>query len=96
MCISSLEDHKLLAQLTFIKRKRTPPSVILLGMILYFKGLSYRRARDVLSLLDAKVSHTAIWSWIRKHAAHLEEDLWQGDMPSRIVVDETGLRTSRG
>lgn len=96
MDITSLEDHELLEQLTFIKRQRTPPAIILLGMILYFKGLSSRRVEEVLALLGERRDHTSVWRWIRKHAASLEGRLWEGDMPSRIVIDETGLRTSRG
>jgi transposase-like protein len=91
-----LEDHELLDQLTFIKRKRTPPSITLLGMILHFNGLSYRQTRNILLLLDTEVSHTAIWSWIQNHAANLQDDLWQSDMPPWIVIYETGLKTSGG
>jgi len=96
MDITSLADHELLRQLTFIKRKRTPPSIILLGFILYFKGLSCRRVKDILVLVEVNRCHTSVWKWIRKHAANLEDRLWTGKMPSRIVVDETGLRTSYG
>lgn len=60
MKITSLEDHGLLKHLTFIKRNRTPPSVILLGIILYFKGLSTRRVKKILALLDTNRHHSSI------------------------------------
>lgn len=96
MNITSLEEHELLRQITFIKRKRTPPSMILLGIILYFKGLSTRHVKEILALLDTNRHHTSIWRWIRKHGESFKDEMWQGEMPPRIVVDETGLRTSSG
>ncbi len=96
MNIIALEEHELLKQLTFIKRKRTPPSMILLGIILHFKGLSTRRVKEILALLDTNRHHTSIWRWIRKQGESFKDDMWQGEMPPRIVVDETGLRTSSG
>jgi hypothetical protein len=47
----ALENHGLLKQLTLIKRKCTPPSMILLGIILYFKGLSTRRVKEIYGTL---------------------------------------------
>lgn len=71
-----MADHKLLGQLSFIKRKRTPPSIILLGLIVYFKGLSFRRGKDILMLLGMDLCHTSIWKWLRKHVASLKDHLW--------------------
>jgi transposase-like protein len=91
-----LATRGLLPDLTFVQRQRTPLPVILLALILYQKGLSFRRVAEILAILRQNLSHTSVWRWVQKQGQSLTGKLWCGDMPARIVVDETVIRTSYG
>ncbi|MGC8772580.1 MAG: hypothetical protein ACP5RJ_03840 [Conexivisphaera sp.] len=47
-------------------RKRTPLSVILYAMYLYFSGLSFRRTSKALGAAMRR-SHTSIWKWAHRY-----------------------------
>ncbi|MGC9015671.1 MAG: hypothetical protein ACP5KM_02675 [Conexivisphaera sp.] len=47
-------------------RRRTPLSVILYAMYLYFSGLSFRRASRALGAAMRR-SHTSIWKWAHRY-----------------------------
>jgi putative transposase len=71
-------------------RRRTPLSVILYAMYLYFSGLSFRRASRALGAAMRR-SHTSIWKWA--HRYRYSPVLGSFDVDRRsvrsIFIDET-------
>ncbi|MGC8696441.1 MAG: hypothetical protein ACP5UD_08570, partial [Conexivisphaera sp.] len=67
-------------------RKRTPLSVILYAMYLYFSGLSFRRASRALGAAMRR-SHTSIWKWVHRYSPVLGSfDVDRGSVRS-IFID---------
>ncbi len=84
----------LIEEKSIVQRERKPKDVILLGLLLYFKGFSFRKVEDTFSLFEVTVSHVAVWKWVQKFGSIVKSVLFSqnGSLPSVIVVDETCIQ----
>ena len=72
-----------------LQRERTPAWAVALAAVLYPMGLSLRRISAYLALHGVERAHTAVWYWLQKLG---DKSLWGGEMPRRILVDETWVK----
>lgn len=73
-----------------IEREKTKSWAVALALAAYASGLSFRKTAQLLHGLGVSISHVAIWYWKRKFACHWR--VWVGELPARIVVDETCVK----
>src|SRR5438445_2294426 len=72
-----------------MKRMRAKTEVITSAMQLYFSGESLRNVTNFLKLKGVKVSHVAVYKWIKKYVKLMESylanitpqlsDVWRAD-----------------
>ncbi len=84
----------ILEEKSIVIRERTPKEVVLFGLLLYLKGLSFRSVADIFSQCEVTVSHVAVWKWIQKFGSTVKDVLFSqnGSIPRVIVVDETCIQ----
>ncbi len=56
---------------------RATPQIITSAMQLYFTGESLRNVQKFLKLQGVKVSHVAVYKWIKKYTALMTQNLQQ-------------------
>jgi transposase-like protein len=88
MVFSVLEEKDI------VLRERKPKEAVFFGLLLYFKGLSFRCIADTFSLCGVIVSHVAVWKWVQKFGSKVKDTLFSknGSLPSVIIVDETCIQ----
>lgn len=84
----------LLRKKDIVRRKRTPPELILWALFLYVSGASFRRVRDLLAH-RCRRSHVAVWKWTQRIGSSLAGMFHHGSLPDVIVVDETPFMEGR-
>ena len=78
------------------QRHRHSAQTVRLAIALYQQGLSFRQVSLALERLGQPVSHVTVWRWLQRCGQLLEGNLWRGNLPDTVVVDETILRTGWG
>jgi len=84
----------ILEEKSIVQRERKPKEVIFFGLMLYFKGFSFRTVEDTISLYGVTISHVAVWKWVQKFGSIVKNVLFSqnGSLPHVIVVDETCIQ----
>ena len=59
------------------ERMKSTPEIVCTAMQLYFSGLSYERVKQALAMRGVKVSHVAVYKWVKKYIALMEKYLDQ-------------------
>lgn len=81
---------RLFKQHHVIQREKTQSWAVALGLAAYASGLSFRRTAQLLHGMGVSISHVAVWYWKEKFAVNWR--VWVGQLPDRIVVDETYVK----
>ncbi len=88
--VSFYKMGRLFKQQHLIQWEKTASWAVALALAAYASGLSFRKTAQLLGGLGVFVSHVAVWYWKEKFARNWP--VWAGQMPERIVVDETCVK----
>lgn len=81
---------ELFKQHHIIQREKIQSWAVALALAAYALGLSFRKTAQLLFGLGVPVSHVAVWYWKEKFARNW--CVWIGQVPERLVVDETYVK----
>jgi putative transposase len=59
------------------ERMKSTPEIVCTAMQLYFSGLSYERTKQALAMRGVKVSHVAVYKWVKKYISLMQKYLDQ-------------------
>lgn len=78
MNLGLIEVFNVLKEKDIVQRERKPRKpndIIFLGLLLYFKGLSFRSVADTISLFGVEVCHVSVWKWVQKFGSRVNDVL---------------------
>ncbi|MGI0069761.1 MAG: IS6 family transposase, partial [Nitrosopumilaceae archaeon] len=59
------------------EKMKSTPEIVCTAMQLYFSGLSYERTKEALEMRGVKVSHVAVYKWVKKYVSLMQKYLDQ-------------------
>jgi|GEM_PF-4674843 len=72
-----------------LQRERTPAWAVALAAVLYPNGAEPAQDLGVPCPYGVEHAHIALWYWLQKLG---DKSLWGGEIPRRILVDETWVK----